>query len=179
MFKTHGIFRTIWNIYDEKFCKNGCLAHFSASALKKFPWKNLQKILLWKNSYIFSIESFIIFSQKMSSHFSICVHKNMLWNIFLYFLKKASICGNGNIKKILIFQETESSYTSGSNFPRSKAFYTFSYKEGKVFKWKYFLIIVIRHFFTFYDIFSILHKLFFFLLPRYFLVVFLCILDNI
>ena len=41
-------------------------------------------------------------------------------------------------KKFLMFQETF--YISGSNFPRSKKFYTFSYKEAKFSKLKYFLI---------------------------------------
>ena len=71
--------------------------------------------------------------------------------LFLYFLKKVLIfsqkkCqffGNRNLKKILMFHETELSYTSGSNFPRSKIFYTFSYKETKNFKLKCFLIIII------------------------------------
>ena len=170
MFKTHGIFRTIWNIYDGNFCKNGCLTHFSASALKKFPWKNLQKILLWKNFIYFLNRELFLYSLKKCPLIFQSVSTKTCSETFSYiFWKKPQFVEMETSKKILIFQETESSYISGSNFPRSKAFYTFSYKEGKVFKWKYFLIIVIRHFFTFYDIFSILHKLFFFFFQDIFL----------
>ena len=89
---------------------------------------------------------------------------------FLYFLKKSPLfSGNGNPGKFLIFQETELSYGSGSNFPRSKVFYTFSYKEAKIFKLKYFLIIIIWHFFSFYNIFFYTQQAFVFPLLREFL----------
>ena len=51
--------------------------------------------------------------------------------------------GNRNPEKILMFQERELSYILGSNFPRSKTFDTFAYKEGKFAILKYFLIIII------------------------------------
>ena len=56
-------------------------------------------------------------------------------------------------KAFLIFRETETPkkffmfqeifYISASIFPRSTIFYTFSYKEAKFSKLKYFLIIIV------------------------------------
>ena len=43
IFKTRNIFRTLSNIYDETFCKNSYLAHFSASGPKTFPCKTFLK----------------------------------------------------------------------------------------------------------------------------------------
>ena len=56
-------------------------------------------------------------------------------------------------KAVLMFWETF--YISVSNFPvrKSKLFYTFPYKEAIFSKLKYFLIIIIKRFFSFYNIF--------------------------
>ena len=69
------------------------------------------------------------------------------------FWKKPPIFWKQKHKKMLICQDNEFSYASGSTFLRSKTFYIFCYKEAKFFKLKYFLIIIIWHFFSFYNIF--------------------------
>ena len=51
---------------------------------------------------------------------------------------------------------------------KKKVSYTFSYKEGKSFKLKYFLIIRIKCFFAFYNIFFYTQPVYFFHLLRNF-----------
>ena len=79
--------------------------------------------------------------------------KNPPQEDFLYFRKrkppKNSLCFRK--RNFLILHETF--YIPGSSFPRSKRFYTFSYKETKFSKLKYFSIIIIKRFFSFYNIF--------------------------
>ena len=57
------------------------------------------------------------------------------------------------LKKLLIFQGVTWKAWKSKNF----------YEEAKFSKWKYFFIIIIKRFFSFYNIFSILKKYLFFI----------------
>ena len=69
-------------------------------------------------------------------------------------------------KKFFIFYKMELFNISRRDFPRSKIFYTFYYKESKFSKLKYFLIIITSHFSSFYNIFFYTQQAFVFRLLR-------------
>ena len=113
-------------------------------------------------SYFLKRKLFLYSLKKVSHTFQPGPTKTCSEKFSYIFSKKTPFFGNENLKKILIFQETEFCYTSESPFPRSKVFYTFSYEEVKIFKFKYFLIIIIWHFFSFYNIFFLYSTSFYF-----------------
>ena len=122
----------------------------------------------------FQKKAFLIFSQKKPSlpasapkrFFIFFSKKPALKNFLIFPQQSPSFSENGNPEKIFIFQKTKLSYTSGSNFLRSKMFYTFSYREAKFSKSKYFLIIIIQHFSSFDNAFSYTQQAFAFSLVR-------------
>ena len=65
---------------------------------------------------------------------------------------------SSKLKKLIKFQERIKKPEN-----KKKKGYTFPYKEAKCSKLKYFLIITIKLFFSFYNIFSILNKLLLFI----------------
>ena len=145
VFKTQGISQTLSNTYDGKFCKKQLLsAIYSLSSqnfsIKRFPKKNHSE----KNSYIFSKQIFSFISGNGSLYFPPSVSQIFpaLKKFLIYSQKSSQFSGNRNPEKIVIFPETKFSYTSRSNFSRSKFFYTFSYKEAKFSKLKSFLTII-------------------------------------
>ena len=87
-----------------------------------------KKVRSEKISCVFLKESFPYISGNGTLHLPISVPKifpyknfvyfflkSLLWKSFLYFLKESSLLfRNGNLEKILIFQEAELSYTSGN-----------------------------------------------------------------
>ena len=81
--------------------------------------------------------------------------KNTLWKNFLYFAKWNFLAPS--LKNLLNFRKELKSLKI------KKKSYTFPYKEAKCSKLKYFLIITIKLFFSFYNIFSILNKLLLFI----------------
>ena len=89
-------------------------------------------------------------------------------NFLYFFLKKTCSEKVPYIfsKKLLTFWKRKpgksSLYFRKWNFLRSRSVYTFSYKEVKFFELKYCLIIIIWHFFSFYNIFFYTQQAFFF-----------------
>ena len=138
--------------------------HLSAQTTKIKKIYSEKKFLIFREMELSNskIKTFFIFSQKKSFSYifsknsparsSLSPQKATLKKFLIFSQKSPQFFWNGNHEKILMFQETELSYILGSNFPRSHFFYTFSFKEVKIFKLKYFLIIIIRHFFSFYII---------------------------
>ena len=135
MFKTQNNseqFRTIWNIYDGNFCKNGCLAHFSASALKKFPWKNLQKILLWKNFIYFLNRELFLYSLKKCLLIFQSVSTKTCSETFSYiFWKKPQFVEMETSKKFLYFRKQNLLILQEVIFQDQKLFILFHIKKQK------------------------------------------------
>ena len=156
IFRTRDIFRTLPNIYDGMFCINSYLARLKKVLIFSYISGNGNPE---KTYYIFSKESCFYIPGNRDPEKIHCVS------------------GNGNSKKLPIFQEVTFQarkmkkklllksflYFRNWNFLifqevtwkawKSKKFYTFSHKEAKFPKLKYFLTIIIKCFFSFYNIF--------------------------
>ena len=116
-------------------------------------------------SYIFSKESFSYISGNGTLHFSARAQKikKPPRKILLYFRKRkpqkiSYVSAKRNSKK--------ASYIINLQSLKLKYFYTFPYKEAKFSKSKYFCIIIIKRFFSFYNIFFYTQQAFVFHLLR-------------
>ena len=104
--------------------------------------------------------------QEVTSRAQKMKKKKTLWKIHLHFRKWSFLAST--LKNFLIFQEiTCKSWKSKIIYirfkykrKRKKVSYTFPYKEAKFSKLKHLLIMIIRHFFSFYNIFFYTQRIF-------------------
>ena len=114
---------------------------------------NIKKILIFSEKKII----FLYFLRKSWQYFLVSAleifSKNTALKKFLMFSQKRSyFFWKWKLrKKIVLIHEMDFCYISESNFPWSKFFYLFRYKEANFSKLKYLLKIINSHFFSFYN----------------------------
>ena len=199
------------------FCfnlQNFSLKNFSHFSLKKALWKFFsyflkRKLLLHfrkknpaplspssKNKKKSTSRTFLIFKKtEIPTRLLINFSKEGYSYIIYQETELSYISENGNPKNLPDSKSKNNpllnvSYISGGNLQslKMKYFHTFSYKEAKFSKLKYFLIITMKHFLSLYNLFfytqqAFVFRCFFFFyfrnLSRALFVVFLYFLDNI